>query len=164
MATDAHNRPIREIPNDTTAEELQAGHIIPGAHPPKNEDARGGYGNRDGKEGFGTDSGSGSTAVSVNENADKVEHPHDNMRTSDEGRPDRANQDLPSPDSEVISPAGPVDELDADDARATDEMSDPDSRVGMGQMEPAQPDATITNTQANAELTDPGATDTAIAQ
>jgi hypothetical protein len=93
MATDQHGRPIREVPNDTTNEELAAGHIIPGTNPPRNEDARGGFGNRDGKQGYGTDSEDGSTAVSVNEAADADGHPADNMRTTDEGRPTKGESE-----------------------------------------------------------------------
>jgi hypothetical protein len=37
----------------------------PGAEPPKNADARGGYGNRDDKEGFGSDTATGATALGV---------------------------------------------------------------------------------------------------
>ncbi len=95
MPTDQHGRPIREVPNDTTQEELAAGHIIPGANPPKNDDARGGFGNRDGKQGYGTDSEDGISAVSVNSTADAQGHPADNMRSVDEGRPTRSeNEDL----------------------------------------------------------------------
>lgn len=99
MSIDPKNRPVREIPNDTTNEELQAGHIIPGADPPKNEAARGGFGNRDGKQGFGTDSSDGITSVSVNEDADKPGHPADNMRGDDEGRPVIGNEDMPTGDA-----------------------------------------------------------------
>jgi hypothetical protein len=95
MAIDPNNRPIRVINDDTTDEELAAGHIIPGADPPKNEAARGGFGNRDGKEGFGTDSGSGNTSISVNEDADKVGHPADNILTVEEGANERADRDMP---------------------------------------------------------------------
>ena len=95
MANDQHGRPIREIPNDTTKDELEAGHLIPGANPPRNEDARGGFGNRDGKEGYGTDSENGISAVSVNEAADRTGHPADNMRSIDEGRPTKGeNEDV----------------------------------------------------------------------
>ena len=93
MANDQHGRPIREVPNDTTQEELQAGHLIAGANPPKNDEARGGFGNRDGKQGYGTDSEDGATAVSVNESADAKGHPADNMRTTDEGRPTRGESE-----------------------------------------------------------------------
>ncbi|WP_155800977.1 hypothetical protein [Pontibacter sp. BAB1700] len=54
----AKNRPVRVIEDDTTDQEFRAGHIIPGADPPKNEHQRGGFGNRDGKEGFGSDTAS----------------------------------------------------------------------------------------------------------
>ena len=165
MAIDPNNRPIRVINDDTTNEEMEAGHHIPNADPPKNEAARGGFGNRDGKEGFGTDSEDGITAVSVNANADQVGHPKDNMRTSDEGRLDRPNQDLPENDYDAtMRPVGPVDEVDAHDRRpGLDEMRNPNSRVGMGQMEPRsiQP---VTGTDTNAELNDPDATDTALNQ
>ncbi|TGE20769.1 hypothetical protein E5K00_22580 [Hymenobacter aquaticus] len=167
MAIDPNDRPVRVINDDTTNEEFQAGHIIPGADPPKNEAARGGFGNRDGKEGFGTDSGNGSTAVSVNEDADRPDHPADNIRTADEGADQRPNQDLPSDDDlDQRRVASPADELDADDRRGRDEMQNPNSRVGMGQMEQVQPDPSKVGatTQTNAELTDPNATDTAIDQ
>jgi hypothetical protein len=77
---------VRVIENNTDKEEMQAGHIIPGADPPKNEEQRGGFGNRDGKSGFGSDSSDGPTSVSVNEQADQADHPKDNMRTDEEGR------------------------------------------------------------------------------
>ena len=167
MAIDPNNRPIRVINDDTTNEEMEAGHHIPNADPPKNEAARGGFGNRDGKEGFGSDTSGGTTALGVNETADNMSPPADNLRSTDEGRPDRANQDLPplDDDSDTIIPSGrPVDELDAHDHRpGPDEMGNPNSRVGMGQMEP-RPQPPITGTDTNAELTDPNATDTAIAQ
>ena len=74
MATDkkerdnsGKERPVRII--DSTGEdmaEMNAGHLVPGADPPKNEHARGGFGDRDGKTGFGSDSGNGPSAVTVN--------------------------------------------------------------------------------------------------
>ncbi|TGE15058.1 hypothetical protein [Hymenobacter elongatus] len=167
MAIDPNNRPVRVINDDTTNEELAAGHIIPGANPPKNEAARGGFGNRDGKEGFGTDSGNGSTAVSVNEDADRVTHPADNIRSAEEGADQRPNQDMPTDeDMDQRRVASPDNALSADDRRGRDEMQNPNSRVGMGQMEQRQPnpDAVGANTQTNAELTDPNAQDSAIDQ
>ena len=169
MAIDPKNRPIRVINDDTSNEEMEAGHHIPNADPPKNEEARGGFGNRDGKEGFGSDTAGGETALGVNETADAMRPPSDNMRSNDEGRAGRANQDLPDEDededADVIVPSGrAVDELDAHDRRpGLDEMRNPNSRVGMGQMEP-RPVAPVTGTDTNAELTDPDATDTAINQ
>jgi len=165
MAIDPNNRPIRVINDDTTNEEMEAGHHIPNADPPKNEAARGGFGNRDGKEGFGSDTSGGETAVGVNETADAMGPPPDNLRSAGEGRPDRANQDLPADEYDAtMRPVGPVDDLDADDRRpGLDEMRNPHSRVGMGQMEP-RPFPPIIGTDTNAELTDPGATDTAIDQ
>ncbi|MDX5348278.1 MAG: hypothetical protein LPJ89_09575 [Hymenobacteraceae bacterium] len=79
-------RRVRVIEEDTSMEEMQAGHIIPGADHPRNEHARGGYGNRDGKEGFGSDSSDGVSSVTVNEEADNDEPPADNFRTEEEGR------------------------------------------------------------------------------
>ncbi|HEY4651155.1 MAG TPA: hypothetical protein VIG72_07060 [Pontibacter sp.] len=82
-----NNRPVRVIEEDTSELEMQAGHIIPGADPPKNEHQRGGFGNRDGKEGFGSDTaGQGPSAVGVNDYSDDGTPPPDNMRTEDEGR------------------------------------------------------------------------------
>ncbi|MBD1397394.1 hypothetical protein H9Q13_09475 [Pontibacter sp. JH31] len=81
------DKPVRVIEEDTTAQEFSAGHIIPGANPPKNEHQRGGFGNRDGKEGFGSDTASeGPSATGVNDYADDGTPPPDNMRTEDEGR------------------------------------------------------------------------------
>ena len=76
MAIDPNNRPIRVINDDTSNEEMEAGHHIPNADPPKNEAARGGFGNRDGKEGFGSDTSGGATAVGVNETADNMNPIH----------------------------------------------------------------------------------------
>ncbi|RIJ37596.1 hypothetical protein [Pontibacter oryzae] len=80
-------RGFREIEEDTGNQEMRAGHIIPGANPPKNEHQRGGFGNRDGKEGYGSDTASeGPSATGVNDYADDGIQPPDNMRTEDEGR------------------------------------------------------------------------------
>ncbi|MDQ2770513.1 MAG: hypothetical protein M3Y54_08440 [Bacteroidota bacterium] len=167
MATDPNNRPIRVINDDTSNEEMEAGHHIPNADPPKNEAARGGFGNRDGKEGFGSDTAGGATALGVNENADDMAPPRDNMRSEDQGRADRADQDMPALDdyTDTIVPSGrPVDELDVHDRRpGIDEMLNPNSHVGMGQMEP-KPIKPIAGTDTNAELNDPDAADTAISQ
>jgi hypothetical protein len=82
-----NNRGFREIEDDTGEQEMRAGHIIPGADPPKNEHQRGGFGNRDGKEGYGSDTASeGPSATGVNDFADDGIPPPDNMRTEDEGR------------------------------------------------------------------------------
>lgn len=95
MAIDPHNRPVRVINDDTTEEEFAAGHIIPGADPPKNEEARGGYGDRmGGPQGYGTDSSGGITAVSVNENADDNQRiGQETFLSNEEGRQDLPNQD-----------------------------------------------------------------------
>lgn len=170
MAIDPNDRPIRVINDDTSDEEMRAGHYIPNADPPKNEAARGGFGNREGREGFGSDTAGGETALGVNDNADNMSPPPDNMRSEDEGRDDRANQDLPGretydDDTDLVAihdPARPANEVAADDSRGgIDEMLNPNSRVGMGEME-QRPTEPITGTDTNAELTDPGATDTAI--
>lgn len=120
MANDQHGRPIREVPNDTTQEELAAGHIIPGANPPRNEEARGGFGNRDGKQGYGTDSEDGVTAVSVNEAADQPGHPHDNMRTTDEGRPTKGESEDVALGLDELEPY-----VDAAERQATDAPAAP---------------------------------------
>lgn len=166
MAIDPNNRPVRVINDDTTDQELAAGHIIPGADPPKNESARGGFGNRDGKEGYGTDSETGLTSLSVNEEADKVGRPADNLRSNEEGRQDLPNQDMPADRDPDLQPRRPVDELDADDDRpGRDEMRNPNSRVGMGQMEQVQPNnEELARQGTNADLTDPNASDSAIVQ
>ena len=162
------DRPIRVINDDTSDQEMQAGHRIPNADPPKNEEARGGFGNREGKEGYGSDTAGGATALGVNETADRVAPPADNMRSDDEGRPTEGNDDMPTTDDDgipsLVRRAGPVDELDADDYRTgPDEMSNPNSRVGMGEMEP-RPQRPATGTDTNAELNDPDVTDTAVGQ
>jgi hypothetical protein len=89
----------------------------------------------------------------------------DNIRHPDAPDEDRANQDRPDDDYDAtMRPVGPVDDLDAYDRRpGLDEMLNPNSRVGMGQMEP-RPIKPITGTDTNAELNDPDAIDTAIDQ
>ncbi|MFT2009725.1 hypothetical protein ACMA1I_13680 [Pontibacter sp. 13R65] len=82
-----HDRPVRVIEDDTSYQEMAAGHIIPNADAPKNENQRGGFGNRDGKEGYGSDTaGNGPSAIGVNDFSDDGIPPKDNMRTEDEGR------------------------------------------------------------------------------
>ena len=160
MATDPHNRPVRVINDDTTDEEFKAGHLISGGDPPKNEAARGGFGNRDGKEGYGTDSNSGITSTSVNEEADKADHPADNMRLADEGADQRPNQDLPSPeDMDDRRVATAPDEIENDPDEDQDEMYDHNSRVGMGQVDQPQPNGADVGAtpQTNADLLDPNA-------
>ncbi len=165
MSTTDQDRPIRVINDDTSDEEMQAGHRIPNADPPKNEDARGGFGNREGKQGYGSDTAGGETALGVNEIADQMAPPADNMRSDDQGRRARPNQDRPDDaDDDLLTPARPVDELDRHDfVGGIDEMSNPNSHVGMGQMEP-KPSKPITGTDTNAELNDPDAQDSALDQ
>ncbi|WP_400192849.1 hypothetical protein [Hymenobacter sp. B81] len=192
MAIDPHNRPVRVINDDTTDQELAAGHIIPGADPPKNEDARGGFGNRDGKQGFGTDSSDGITAVSVNEDADKPGHPADNIRGDDEGRPTEENDDMP--DSDLMDPRrrpDPADEIDGDTRRArnagedltdADDFAAVDRRNSVGDDESPDGEArrpsandpqrgaaidyntTQARSDTNADQNDPNAQNSAIAQ
>ncbi|GGG39632.1 hypothetical protein [Hymenobacter glacieicola] len=168
MAIDPNDRPIRVINDDTTEQELAAGHIIPGANPPKNEEARGGFGDRmGGPQGYGTDSSGGITAVSVNENADDNQRiGQETFLSNEEGRQDLPNQDMPQDRDPDLQPRRPVDELDADDDRpGRDEMRNPNSRVGMGQMEQRQPNNDeLARQGTNADLTDPNASDTAIVQ
>lgn len=165
MAIDPNNRPVRVLNEDTTNEEFQAGHIIPNADPPKNEDARGGFGNREGKQGYGTDSSDGSTATSVNEDADKFDHPADNMRTAGEGADQRPDQDLPAPDDmDPRRVPNEPDEIEAASDAPADSTIDADENVGMGQMDRPQPkigstgtNADLATPQTNADLLDPNA-------
>src|SRR4028118_241925 len=75
-------RRVRVIESNTDYEEMQAGHIIPGADPPKNESARGGFGDRDGRNGFGTDSSDGATSLSMNEDTEDRHAHTDGIQTS----------------------------------------------------------------------------------
>ena len=122
MATDKKNdesenkneRPVRHI--DSTGEdmaEMEAGHLVPGADPPKNEHARGGFGDRDGKTGFGSDSGNGATAVTVND--DSTESSNiipDGIPTADHV------QEVDDPDIEMPS----TERMQQDSSKLTDEM------------------------------------------
>lgn len=73
---------VRVLDSDTDFDEMNAGHIIPGADPPKNEHARGGFGDRDGRNGYGTDSPNGSTAISLNEDSEDTNTHTDGLQTS----------------------------------------------------------------------------------
>lgn len=67
-----HQRPVRHIDiGGDDMEEMNEGHIVPGADSPKNEHARGGFGDRDGKTGFGSDTGEGVSAVTVNDDSNE---------------------------------------------------------------------------------------------
>ncbi|MGV3503168.1 MAG: hypothetical protein ACO1O1_05635 [Adhaeribacter sp.] len=77
-----NERRIRVIESNTDYEEMAAGHIIPGADPPKNDHARGGFGDRDGRNGFGTDAGEGMTALSMNEDSADPRAHTDGLQTS----------------------------------------------------------------------------------
>jgi hypothetical protein len=78
----SNERRIRVIESNTDYEEMAAGHIIPGADPPKNDHARGGFGDRDGRNGFGTDAGEGMTALSMNEDSEDPNAHTDGLQTS----------------------------------------------------------------------------------
>lgn len=122
MATDKKNdqsgnnneRPVRHI--DSTGEdmtEMEAGHLVPNADPPKNEHARGGFGDRDGKTGFGSDSGNGATAVTVND--DSTESSNiipDGIPTADHV------QEVDDPDIDMPS----TERMQQDSSEITDEM------------------------------------------
>ncbi len=75
---------VRVLDSDTDFDEMNAGHIIPGADPPKNEHARGGFGDRDGRNGYGTDSPNGSTALSLNEDTEDFNTHTDGLQTSEQ--------------------------------------------------------------------------------
>ena len=77
-----NERRVRVIESNTDFEEMQAGHIIPGADPPKNDHARGGFGDRDGRNGFGTDTGDGATAISINEDTEDPNAHTDGLQLS----------------------------------------------------------------------------------
>jgi hypothetical protein len=77
-----NERRVRVIESNTDYEEMAAGHIIPGADPPKNDHARGGFGDRDGRNGFGTDAGEGLTALSMNEDSEDPNAHTDGLQTS----------------------------------------------------------------------------------
>ena len=77
-----NERRVRVIESNTDYEEMQAGHIIPGADPPKNDHARGGFGDRDGRNGFGTDTGDGATAISINEDTEDPNAHTDGLQLS----------------------------------------------------------------------------------
>ena len=114
-------RRVRVIESNTDFEEMQAGHIIPGADPPKNDHARGGFGDRDGRNGFGTDSSDGVTALSMNEDtADSRAHT-DGLQTSTQlnARPTiTASLDADEDDLD--------DDTDLDDDLDVDEIADDD--------------------------------------
>lgn len=103
---------VRVLDSDTDFDEMNAGHIIPGADPPKNEHARGGFGDRDGRNGYGTDSANGSTSLSLNEDTEDVNAHTDGIQTSDQ-----LNR------GQTIYALGDEDDVDEDD----DDFSDVDT-------------------------------------
>jgi hypothetical protein len=82
MSEETTNRTgrVRVLDSDTDFEEMNAGHIIPNADPPKNEHARGGFGDRDGRNGYGTDSPNGDTALSMNEDSEDPNAHYDGLQ------------------------------------------------------------------------------------
>lgn len=113
--TSNRSEKVRVLDSDTDFEEMSAGHIIPGANPPKNEHQRGGFGDRDGRNGYGTDSANGSTALSMNEDTEDVNTHTDGLQTS---------QQLNSGTS--IYALGDDDVADDDDDNLTDVDTDDD--------------------------------------
>lgn len=83
----ARQRPVRVLPPDEDAE-MRAGHIIPAAGPLHNEAARGGFGNREGKEGYGTESGDGATNVGSNDDTEESENSTDSFSSFDDSDAD----------------------------------------------------------------------------
>lgn len=80
--TTNHVGKVRVLDSDTDFEEMNAGHIIPNADPPKNEHARGGFGDRDGRNGYGTDSPNGDTALSMNVDSEDPNAHYDGLQLS----------------------------------------------------------------------------------
>jgi hypothetical protein len=115
-----NERRIRVIESNTDYEEMAAGHIIPGADPPKNDHARGGFGDRDGRNGFGTDAGEGMTALSMNEDSEDPNAHTDGLQTSAQlnNRPPSAKVGDPDDDLDT------EDDLDTD--FDTDDITDDD--------------------------------------
>ncbi|MDQ4139807.1 MAG: hypothetical protein M3142_04715 [Bacteroidota bacterium] len=106
---------VRVLDSDTDFDEMNAGHIIPGADPPKNEHARGGFGDRDGRNGYGTDSPNGSTSLSLNEDTEDVNTHTDGLQTSEQ-----LNR------GQTIYALGDEDDVDDDDDFADVDTDDDD--------------------------------------
>ncbi len=115
-------RRVRVIESNTDFEEMQAGHIIPGADPPKNDHARGGFGDRDGRNGFGTDSSDGVTALSMNEDTEDSHTHTDGLQTSAQ-----LNSARPTPIASLDADDDDFDDdTDLDDDLDVDEIADDD--------------------------------------
>lgn len=119
MAPDRANneRRVRVIESNTDYEEMQAGHIIPGADPPKNESARGGFGDRDGRNGFGTDSSNGVTALSMNEDTEDSRAHTDGLQTQNQlsNQVSTARVGGAEDDDDIIADDDDIDDIDVDD-------------------------------------------------
>lgn len=121
-----NERRVRVIESNTDYEEMQAGHIIPGADPPKNEHARGGFGDRDGRNGFGTDSSDGVTALSMNEDSQDRRAHTDGLQTSTQIANSRTPVAAIEEDDDLDVAADDdleddLDDLDIDDVDIADE-------------------------------------------
>lgn len=117
-------RRIRVIESDTDFEEMQAGHIIPGADPPKNDHARGGFGDRDGRNGFGTDTSNGSTAISLNEDTESPNVHTDGLAISSQLN-QRTVTNVVDDDDDDLDADDDLDDVDIDDLD-DDDLDDAD--------------------------------------
>lgn len=118
-------RRVRVIESDTDFEEMQAGHIIPGADPPKNDHARGGFGDRDGRNGFGTDSSNGSTAISLNEDTEDPNVHTDGLAISSQINRTTVTSVIDDDDDDLAADDDLDDDVDIDDL-GDDDIDDAD--------------------------------------
>jgi len=120
-------RRIRVIESNSDYEEMQAGHIIPGADPPKNDHARGGFGDRDGRNGFGTDTSNGSTAISLNEDTEDPNVHTDGLSISSQLNPRTTTTvtDVIDDDDDDLDTDDDLDDVDIDDL-GDDDIDDAD--------------------------------------
>jgi len=117
-------RRVRVIESNTDYEEMQAGHIIPGADPPKNDHARGGFGDRDGRNGFGTDTGDGATAISINEDTEDPNVHTDGIPISSQLN-GRSSVNSKLGDDDDLDDEDDLDDVDIDDV-GDDDIDDTD--------------------------------------
>jgi hypothetical protein len=120
-----NERRVRVIESNTDYEEMQAGHIIPGADPPKNDHARGGFGDRDGRNGFGTDTGDGATAISINEDTADPNVHTDGLQISSQLNARTAVTSKLGDDDDDLDTDDDIDDVDVDDI-SDDEIDDTD--------------------------------------
>jgi hypothetical protein len=123
-AVNSSERRVRVIESDTDFEEMKAGHIIPGADPPKNDHARGGFGDRDGRNGFGTDSSNGVTAVSLNEDTEDPNVHTDGLAITSQLNP-RTTVTNVIDDDDDLDADDDLDDVDIDDL-GDDDIDDAD--------------------------------------